>query len=274
MSIVLQKLPRWLIALPISIIKKGVHFDRYYSPMIRAISRRRDFLAQRINFIDQVVIPTQIMSSLLTRNGLEKQRIKFLPFGLNLDFIQGSKRASLDHILRLGFIGSIAEYKGAHVLVEAMKKLTKRPVELKIYGELDVSHEYTRNLIKMSSGYPMIKFCGTFLNDKIGEIFSSIDALIVPSLWRENSPLVIYSAQAAGCPVVGSDMPGIAEIIEHKKNGLLFGAGDPSQLAAAIETLLNNRGLLKKLSNNARRPLSIQDYVAKLTEIYGGLIGK
>jgi glycosyltransferase involved in cell wall biosynthesis len=272
MSIVFQKLPKWLIALPISIIKKGVNFDRYYSPMIRAISRRRDFLVQRINYIDQVVIPTQIMLSLLTRNGLEKQRITFMPYGLNLDFIQGSKRASLSHILRLGFIGSIAEHKGVHVLVEAMQKLTRRPVELKIYGEMDVSREYTRNLIKMSSGYPMIKFCGTFPNVKIGEIFSSMDALIVPSLWHENSPLVIYAAQAAGCPVVASNMAGISEIIEHEKNGLLFEAGDPSQLAAAIETLLNNGGLLQKLSSNAKRPLSIQDYVTKLTEIYSGLI--
>jgi glycosyltransferase involved in cell wall biosynthesis len=274
MSSVFKKLPKWLITLPISIIKKGVNFDRHYSPMIRAISQRRDFLVQRINYIDQVVIPTQIMLSLLARNGLEKQRITFMPFGLNFDFMQGSKRASRSHILRLGFIGSIAEHKGVHVLVEAMKKLARRPVELKIYGEMDVSREYTQNLIKMSSGYPMIKFCGTFPNDKIGEIFSSMDALIVPSLWHENSPLVIYSAQAAGCPVVASNMAGISEIIEHEKNGLLFEAGDPSQLAAAIETLLNNGGLLQKLSNNAKRPLSIQDYVAKLTEIYSGLIRK
>ena len=67
-------------------------------------------------------------------------------------------------------------------------------------------------------------------------------------------------------------MAGISEIIEHEKNGLLFEAGDPSQLAAAIETLLNNGGLLQKLSSNAKRPLSIQDYVTKLTEIYSGLI--
>jgi glycosyltransferase involved in cell wall biosynthesis len=53
-----------------------------------------------------------------------------------------------------------------------------------------------------------IKFCGTFPNKDIFTIFETIDVLIVPSVWFENTPLVIYSAQASNCPVIGSDLPG------------------------------------------------------------------
>jgi glycosyltransferase involved in cell wall biosynthesis len=49
-----------------------------------------------------------------------------------------------------------------------------------------------------------------------------LDVLVVPSIWYENTPLVIYSAQAAGCPVIASNLGGIAEVKHHEDNGLLF----------------------------------------------------
>ena len=83
---------------------------------------------------------------------------------------------------------------------------------------------------------------------------------------------MLYSAQAAGCPVIASNMAGLSEVIEHGKNGLLFEAGNADELATTIETLLDNKDILARLSENAKKPLSIQDYAAKLLEIYDVLI--
>ncbi len=267
-----NKLPDWLVAILIICIKMGINFDKRYSPLVRALTNRTEFLRNRINRVDKVVVPTQVMMAMLTRNGLDEQRTTFVPFGLNLAYLQNATRPQSSNILRLGYIGTLHEHKGVHVLVEAVKKLVGKPIELKIYGKPNDYPDYTASLRRIIQDDPRVKFCGTFPNHQIGAIFSDLDALVMPSLWYENSPLVIYSAQAARCPVIASNMAGLSEVIEHGKNGLLFETGNASELAMTIETLLENRELLQKLSDNAKKPLSIQEYATKLSEIYSHLI--
>jgi glycosyltransferase involved in cell wall biosynthesis/GT2 family glycosyltransferase/chemotaxis protein histidine kinase CheA len=267
-----RKLPDWVLTVLLFFIKHGINIDAYYSPLIRAFLNRREFLVKRINLINKVITPTRIMHSMLTKNGLEDQRTISIPFGLNLAHLQNSERPKPSNLLRLGYIGTLSEHKGVHILVEAMKKLELKPIELRIYGKLDDYPEYVKELRKNSKDDPRIKFCGTFPNHEIGKVFSKLDALVVPSLWFENSPLVVYSAQAAKCPVIASNMDGMSDIIEHGKNGLLFEAGNSSKLAATIDSLLNDKNLLQKLSENSKMPLSIQEYAEKLVMIYRDLI--
>ena len=101
---------------------------------------------------------------------------------------------------------------------------------------------------------------------------SDLDALVVPSLWHENSPLVVYSAQSAKCPIIASNVAGISQIVDHGKNGLLFEPGDVSELANAISVVLDDRKLLQKMSRNAKISPSIQEYVFRLLSIYRELL--
>ena len=224
-----------------------------------------------MNRINRVALPTQLMGTLLTRNGLDARRTFSLPFGLNLAYANNAKRVAPSDVLRLGYIGTLAEYKGVHILFEAVRVLSGRPIELKVYGKLDDYPVYVEFLIKISAGDPRIEFCGTFPNSQIGSIFADLDILVVPSLWYENSPLVVYSAQHAKCPVIASNVAGISEVIEHDKNGLLFEAGNVLELAAVIKDLLEDRVLLQRLSENAKEPLSIQEYAAGLLNVYNDL---
>jgi glycosyltransferase involved in cell wall biosynthesis len=267
----LQRVPDWLLGLLFQLIKQGVSFDRTYTPWLRAFVRRAGFLKKRINQIDRVALPTQLMGRLLVKNGLDAGRTFPLPFGLNLAYVHAA-RTEFEGTLRLGYIGTLAEYKGVHVLLEAIKRLGGRPIELKIYGKLDDYPEYVESLKEISYGDSRVEFCGTFPNSQIGSIFSNLDALVVPSLWYENSPLVIYSAQNAMCPVIASNMAGMSEVIEHGKNGLLFETGNVTQLVMNIESLLDDGNFLKSLSENAKQPLSIQKYVDALLEVYAGLV--
>ena len=98
---------------------------------------------------------------------------------------------------------------------------------------------------------------------------AEIDALVVPSVWYENTPLVIYSAQAEKCPVIGSDLPGIAEVIIHQYNGLLFEAGSSAGLSTQISKLIDDDRSVVTLSNNAIKIKTIQDYVEKLLLYWG-----
>jgi len=214
------------------------------------------------------------MLSKLVQNGLEPERTFILPFGLNLTHLANAQRPRPAETLRLGYIGTLFEHKGVHVLIEAVRQLAGKPIELKIYGKIDEFPDYTQKLKGLALDDPRIEFCGTFPNGEIGTIFSSLDVLVVPSLWHENSPLVLYSAQAAKCPVIASNVAGLSEVIEHGKNGFLFPPGNASELAHSILSLLENRALLEVMSKNSKSPLSIQEYVARLLEVYNNLIEK
>ena len=268
----IQLIPDWLIRTLIYFIKHSGNIGGQYPQLVRALVDRKDFLLERMNRIDQINIPTQAMMSLLTQNGLDVRRTITIPFGLNLAYLKNASRPEPAATLRLGYIGTIYEHKGVHILLEAIKKLERKPLELKIYGNLSDFPDYVRKLKEIIQDDTRVKFCGTFPNHEIGSIFSGLDALVVPSLWHENSPLVVYSAQAAKCPIIASNVAGISPIIDHGKNGILFDPGNISELADVIRNLLDNRELLQKMSSNAKDPLSIQEYVFRLLNIYHGLL--
>jgi glycosyltransferase involved in cell wall biosynthesis len=138
-----------------------------------------------------------------------------------------------------------------------------------VYGGTDEFPEYFRRLRRLADGDGRIEFCGTFPPARLGDTIASLDVLVVPSVWYENAPLVAYSAQAAACPIVASNVPGLAEVVQHNDNGLLFEPGDSRGLAAALEQLVRQPGLLSRLSSRAPLPRTIGDYVTSLIDIYG-----
>ena len=77
---------------------------------------------------------------------------------------------------------------------------------------------------------------GPIAHERVAEALSQVDALVVPSLWRENSPLVIHEAMLAGLPVVASRVGGIPELVRDGDTGFLYKASDPAELAGDYRT--------------------------------------
>jgi glycosyltransferase involved in cell wall biosynthesis len=74
----------------------------------------------------------------------------------------------------------------------------------------------------------------------------------VPSIYREPFGLVALEANAAGIPVVASDTGGLPDIIVHGENGLLVRPADPLALRDAIQTLVDDPGLRKRMGAAGR----------------------
>ena len=269
----LNLLPDWLLRLLVWAVKQGWWPEKRYLPLVPAILARPAFLKRIINHIDRVLAPTRLMEQTLLRHGLERGRIRYVPYGINLKNIERHPCKPAYEKVRLGFIGTIAEHKGAHVLLEAVRLLPEDlPVEIFIYGKLEEVPEYTVSLKEIAGDDERIHFCGTFPNHEIGFVFSNLDCLVVPSLWYENTPLVIYSAQSTNTPVIATNLGGMAEVIQNEKNGLLFEKGDAAQLAHLIIRICEDRSILATLSANAVKPKSIPVYVNELEEVYGEVV--
>lgn len=244
--------------------------DYYQSREVAAMSRRKGFIVDRLNALQGIVSPTRLMTDVLTHNGVDPNRIVQSAYGIDIDNY-AERKPSTDHQqkLTIGFIGTLAPHKGCHVLIEAMKGVPADGVRLKIYGKETDFPDYFATLKASAAKLPQVEFCGTFPNHRIGDILAGIDVLVVPSLWYENTPLVIYSALAARCPVVASDFPGMSEVVRHRVNGLTFKPGDALALRAAIASLSDEEGLLGAMRERCQRPKSSREYVDELLSLYG-----
>jgi glycosyltransferase involved in cell wall biosynthesis len=99
--------------------------------------------------------------------------------------------------------------------------------------------------------------------------FSGCDILAVPSVRdsqgnMDGLPNVLMEGLSSGCAIVASDIAGIPNVVANEVNGLLVEPKNPMALAAALEKLINNDSLRKKLGDEARKNC-LNQYTWKIT---------
>ena len=235
-----------------------------------ALGRRAEFFRERISRVDRMIVPSRVAEKVLEDNRMRARKMVFSRFGIDMT---GYRERTFDRktaaALRIGFIGSLSSAKGAHVLLKAMRLIAAEPaVELRVFGNPKAYPDYAKSLTNIAGDDARIRFCGTFPSESIAEVLMDLDVLVVPSLWRENTPLVVYSAQAAGCPVIASNLDGLKEIVRDGVDGMLFPPGNAEILASIISRLGKDPDLVCSLAKNAIRPKSISEYTADLITTY------
>ena len=124
-----------------------------------------------------------------------------------------------------------------------------------------------------------VEWMGEYRNqDIVPDVFNLCDAIVVPSIWAENSPLVIHEAQQARVPVITADYGGMAEYVHHEENGLLFTHRDPESLARQMQRLADDPGLATRLGRRGYLQSAdgnvpdMRDHALAVEQIYEGLI--
>jgi glycosyltransferase involved in cell wall biosynthesis len=113
---------------------------------------------------------------------------------------------------------------------------------------------------------------GRYNPGEIETLMGRVDWVVVPSIWWENSPLVIQEAFLYRRPVICGDIGGMAEKVTHGVNGLHFRTGDPTSLAETILVAAGDPGLWARLSRNVPQVYRIEDHVAALVAVYEELL--
>jgi glycosyltransferase involved in cell wall biosynthesis len=151
----------------------------------------------------------------------------------------GNRNARRPGIPRVGFVGTLAWHKGAHVLIEALRHLPDGACEAHLFGDLCTFPDYVASLRQQAASLP-VYFRGGFEPADAAEVYAEIDVLVVPSLWPENSPLVIHEAFQAAVPIVAARTGGIPALLGEGRHGVLYDAGSPLALAGALRAVLQN----------------------------------
>jgi len=150
----------------------------------------------------------------------------------------------------VGTVGAIVEQKGHRTLVEAAPRvIDEMPhTTFVVVGSGVLREELEARVNELGLGR-RFRFLGQ--RDDIPRVLATFDLFAMPSLW-EGMPYALVEAMAVGVPVVGSDIPGIADICRPQETGRLAPAGDPDALADAICLALSEEGKSATMAEAAR----------------------
>ncbi len=238
-----------------------------------AIAQRRAATAEAITWPDVVIAPTRFLAAKVKEN-LPRANVLVVPHGNDALPEQANDHAVAATVraqgVQIGYLGQIAQHKGVHVLVEAFRKLDPGTATLHIHGVLESNPDYSVRLRKQVDNAPNIHFHGGYNRDALPAVLASLDAVVVPSVWYENSPLVIMEALGEGVPVITSRLGGMAELVEDGRTGLHFTMGDADALADTLRTFTGDAALRERLRANARNNgrYAVADEMRRLEAIY------
>ncbi|MEW9669678.1 glycosyltransferase family 4 protein [Ammoniphilus sp. 3BR4] len=181
------------------------------------------------------------------------------------------------------FVGRLVEYKGCHLLIQAMKNVQKHfpktalvIVGSRWFGDKKMT-DYINGLLKSAAKLKHFHFTNFIPVDQIPRIYTMSDILVCPSQWEEPLARVHYEAMAAGLPVVTSHRGGNPEIIRNGTNGFVVSRYNQSdEYAKAICQLLEKPQLCVKMGRANRKLIeqryNFKQYALNLSKLYKKII--
>ena len=196
------------------------------------------------NDADRVVVTTPSMSKTVKEHyQLPEERVRVIPNYVQCDIFSPNQRDRCS-TRQICFVGRLAEQKNLFALLKAIKGLD---VELVIVGSGPLGERLQEEVSR--SRLP-VRFLGNVLHQRLPEILNSSALFILPSFY-EGHPKVLLEAMACGVPVIGTDVPGIRELIYHRETGYLCGTSS-KEIRDAIKDVLSNANLSNYMGKNAR----------------------
>ncbi|NOT30188.1 MAG: glycosyltransferase [Planctomycetes bacterium] len=227
--------------------------------------------AEAYRGLDLVLAPSRHLIGELERGGFERGRIEHQPLGFDNDDLAGlpSVRPDPGRPVRFAYLGGMPKHKGVHVLLDAFARLGGR-AELSLWGAS--SDRAYVELLRRRCGEVGAQWRGPYGRADERAILAGIDALVVPSIWVENQPLVIHEAFSAGRPVLASHLGAIPEFVHDGVNGLLFAPGDAADLARVLARCTDEPELLPTLARGIGPVKGMDQEVRELVPRYERLL--
>lgn len=159
----------------------------------------------------------------------------------------------------LVFVGRLVEKKGLDTLLRALPEVVAvRPgVNLLVVGDGPLRRS-CENLARGLGVDDKVVFLGSVENSRLPDIFRRSSLAVLPFRSasdgdEEGLGLVTIEAMGCGLPVVVGDVPAVRDVVQHGRNGWLVESTNPGELSKAIERLLSDQTLAKRLATQARQ---------------------
>lgn len=237
--------------------------------MTELMGLRHGAFREMLGSADRVVAVCAWVHDLLLRNGVPREKVVLSRQGVPgtaAPAARGSETRA-EGALRLAFFGRLDPIKGPDTVLRALAAAPELDARLDVFGvpQEGEGRAYSEELRRLAGGDTRIHFIGPIAGSEVVRTLRGYDFLVVPSRCLETGPLVVLEAFAAGTPVIGSALGGIAELVRDGVDGLLV---PPDAVGAWAAALLRAPSLRSALRESVRPPRTMADAAGEMAELY------
>lgn len=224
---------------------------------------RKHYFMSHFDLVDEFVSPSAFLKQRYVDWGLNADKITVIENGqADEEPLPPRPLAAGETRSRFGFFGQITPYKGLDVVLEALALLKKEDsdrIVLEVHGaNLELQPEEYRNKVErlraplMECG--VVQWVGPYQPHELRSRMAGVDWVVVPSIWWENSPMVIQEAFVCGRPLVASDIGGMKEKVRDGCDGVHASVGNALQWKAALMSAATSTQNYEALVAGIARP--------------------
>jgi glycosyltransferase involved in cell wall biosynthesis len=229
--------------------------------------------------VDHVVAVCRWVADVLRLNGVPEEKLTLCRQGLPCrPAIAASDvpdpARTRDGALRLGYFGRFDPSKGVDLLIDALRRAPAANVRLMVYGVCQPGSEALVARFEIAAaGDPRISIMPPLRPDAVVDAMRACNLVAVPSRCLETGPLVVLESFAAGTPVLGARLGGIAEIVTEGVDGVLVAPDNAAAWSSAIAELAGNPDRVSRLQDGVRPPRGMDDVAVEMAALYQSVLG-
>ena len=238
--------------------------------------REETILKRLVPAVERFFAPSAFLRERFVEWGIPAHQIEHVPNGIEPQPAPACASSEAPRPgLRVAFLGTLAPHKAPHLLLEAWELIgaeRRARASLTLYGPKQHFPEYVDSMQSAAKRLG-VELPGGLSREEVPRLWSTVDLLVIPSVWYENAPLTILEARSAGTAVLVSDLGGMAEMVQEGKTGWRFPTGDAKALAQRLMEWIDDPSLLERLELDPAGVKSMQTCTDEMIAHYQALLG-
>jgi len=229
--------------------------------MVEALLHR--VLGSYRNCVNRFVVPSRFYINKFSEWGMPTSKFRYVP-----NFVAAEHyRPQFYPGTAFVYFGRISPEKGLATLIRAT---AAAQTQLIVVGSGPDLQKMRRLATELNAD---VSFLGFLTGEPLHEVVRSARAVVLPSEWYENAPMIVLEAYALGKPVIGAEIGGIPELIRDNETGVCFASGDEGSLCAALRRVIALPNVeVEGMGRSARRLVETEFtatlYRNRILEIY------
>ncbi|MDH5766067.1 MAG: glycosyltransferase family 4 protein, partial [Gammaproteobacteria bacterium] len=236
--------------------------------LVNVVEMYFHYLMRYYQNVDKYIAVSKFYQRKMIEFGFPEEQVAYIPNYIDIDKFAYS---DVDDRYAIYF-GRLSEEKGLETLLDASKLCPEIPLVIVGSGpqEAELQSYVKKNAISN------VSFAGFKSGADLTELLSKASFSVLPSKWYENCPMSVLESLAIGKPVIGADIGGIPELINHEVDGLIYINDDPNDLAAKMQILWQKPELCIEMGIRGREKVASdfnkQKHYESLLSVYKNLI--
>jgi glycosyltransferase involved in cell wall biosynthesis len=241
------------------------------------VARREERVGRALESIQELIAPTRVLADKFRSLGVDESKLTELVYSIDSRPLELARAEPPRAPVVFGFLGQFTPHKGLETLLEAVRIAQTRLPEsvedwaVRLYGKpAGGRHRLFAQRVFAGDLGPRVQVMDPFPPHRAPEILSTLHAVLIPSEWDENAPLTCLQARAAGIPLIGTNVRGIAEVVPGPEYGRLVDVGDAEGLADAMREVI-----LGRLGRHPQPtlPMTLEEHADRVAAIHARALG-